>query len=171
MQDLVTLQRPPSAVRRSESLTRIHAPLDRSMILLQIVIQIWTSSTAAAPTQILLVLQLGYHLRVRGISVDMDDARPATSRNLQSVLEKALRGSRIAFRRKPEVDRRSGGIHGAIQVAPLARHPDIRLVHPPGTVGRLEFAAAPVVEFRRVPLDPPPNARVVHPQAALDHKL
>src|SRR5262245_19040755 len=115
MQDLVTLQRSPSSAKGSESLTRIHAPLDRSMILLQIVIQIQTSPTTAAATQIPLSLQLCNHFRVRGIAVDIDYARPAASRNLQSALEEAPRGSRIAFRRKPEVDRRGGGIHSAIE--------------------------------------------------------
>src|SRR5580765_7410489 len=79
MQDLVTLQRSPSAVKGSESRTRIHPPLDRSMILFQIVIQIRTSPTAAAATQIPLLLQLFNHFRVRGIAVDIDYARPATS--------------------------------------------------------------------------------------------
>src|SRR5262245_40721108 len=135
MQDLVTLQRSPSSAKGSESLTRIHAPLDRSMILLQIVIQIRTSPTAAAGTQIPLSLQLFNHFRVRGIAVDIDYARPATSRNLQSALEKALRGGRIAFRRKPEIDRRTAGIHGAIEVAPLARHPNVSFVDPPISEG------------------------------------
>src|SRR5262249_60599229 len=73
--------------------------------------------------------------------------------------------------RKPEVDRSASGIHSAIEVAPATRHPDISLIHPPGTVGGLEFAAAPMVEFRRVPLYPPPNGRVVDRQAALAHKF
>src|SRR5262245_11908662 len=139
MQDLVALQRSPSAVKGSESLTRINTPLNRSMILLQIAIHIRTSPTAAAATQIPLVLQLFNHFRVRGIAVDIDYARPATSRNLQSALEKALRSSRVTFRRKPEVDLRARGIYGAIEVAPLARHPDVSFVHPPGAVGPLEF--------------------------------
>src|ERR1044071_1088037 len=115
MQSLVTLQRSPSPVKGTESLARIHAPLDRSMILLQVVIQIRTSPTAAAATQIPLLLQLGNHLRIRGIAVHVDDAGPATPTDLQSALEKALRGSRIAFRRKPEVDGRAAGTHGAIE--------------------------------------------------------
>src|SRR5262249_46831514 len=130
MQDLVTLERSPSPVKGSESLARIHAPLDRPMILLQVVIQIRTSPTAAAATQIPLLLQLCNHLRVRGVTVNIYYARPATPSNLECELEKALRGSRIAFRRKPEVDRRACGIHGAIEVAPLARHPDVGFVHP-----------------------------------------
>src|SRR5262249_37435624 len=137
MQDLVTLDRSPSPFKESESLGRIHASLDRSMILLQIVIQIRTGPTAAAATQMSLLLQLCNHLRIRGVAVHIDHARPATPRNLYSALEKALRGSRIAFRRKPEVDRCAGGIHGAIEVAPLARHQNVGFVYPPGTVGGL----------------------------------
>src|SRR5215471_14381247 len=47
----------------------------------------------------------------------------------------------------------------------------VGFVHPPGTVGGLQFAAAPPVELRRVPLYPPPNGRVVHREAALGHKF
>jgi hypothetical protein len=57
MQDLVTLQRSLSPVKGSESLTRIHAPLDRSMILFQVVVQVRTGAAKAVATQISLGLQ------------------------------------------------------------------------------------------------------------------
>src|ERR1044071_3313610 len=71
MQSLITLQRSPSPVKGSESLARIHAPLDRSMVLLQVVIQIRTSPTAA-PSTLPILLQLCNHFRVRGVAVDID---------------------------------------------------------------------------------------------------
>ena len=45
------MKRSPGPAKRSKSLTRIHAPFDRSMILLQVVVQIRTGSATAAATQ------------------------------------------------------------------------------------------------------------------------
>src|SRR5262249_35053173 len=51
------------------------------------------------------------------------------------------------------------------------RHRNVGFVYPPRTVGRLQFPPAPLVEFRRVPLHPTPNGRVVGSQTSLAHKL
>ena len=55
---LVALQRSPSTIERSKSLTRIHAPLDGSMILFHDIVQIWagcgsgTADSVSSPVSV-----------------------------------------------------------------------------------------------------------------------
>jgi hypothetical protein len=71
---IVALKRSTSSVKGSKSLARIPAPFDRPMILLQIVVQVRTRSTAAAAIQISLLLQFCNHLRVGAEAVHLDGA-------------------------------------------------------------------------------------------------
>jgi len=141
------------------------------MILLQVVVQVGTGSTAAPATQLPLLLQFRDHLRVAGVAVDVDHARAGMTGSLQGPLEKALGGSRIPLHRKPKVDGGTRGIDRTIQVFPVASHADVRFVYPPRTVGRLQFQAAPFIECRCVPLYPTPNARVVSRETSLCQKF
>jgi hypothetical protein len=54
--------------------------------------------------------------------------------------QKALGSCCIAFGREKEVEGGAGGIHRPIKVPALAFHPDIRLVHSPAVIGRLQAA-------------------------------
>jgi hypothetical protein len=65
----------------------------------------------------------------------------------------------------------AGGIHRPIKVTPLAFHPDVRLVHAPTVVGRLEPRAQSALKFRGVPLDPSPHRDVIGMQAPLGEQL
>src|SRR5262249_38488962 len=60
---------------------------------------------------------------------------------------------------------------GTIQILPLAGHPNVGFVYSPGPVGRPQFSTAAFVQLRGVPLDPTPNAGVVHRQTALGHQF
>ena len=72
------------------------------MILLQIIIQIGTGSTAAATTQLPLLLQFRHHLWIGGGAINVDHARAGMSGILQSSLEKApvTAASRVAESQK-----------------------------------------------------------------------
>jgi len=48
---------------------------------------------------------------------------------------------------------------------------DVRFVYPPGTLGWFQFPAAALVQFRRVPLYPTPNCRVVSRETSLGQKF
>ena len=80
-------------------------PSDRSMILLQIIIQTGTGSTAAATTQLPLLLQFRHHLRIGGVAVNDGHARAGMSGILQGSLEKApgAAASRVAESQKSMV--------------------------------------------------------------------
>ena len=65
------------------------------------------------------------------------------------------------------VDRRTGRVHGPVQVHPFAFDPDVRLVHPPRVVCCLEpFAQAPI-QLRGLPLNPAPDGDVIHRESTL----
>jgi len=86
-------------------LAGLDTPSDRSMILLQIIIQIGTGSTAAATTQLPLLLQFRHHLRIGGVAVNDGHARAGMSGILQGSLEKApgAGASRVAESQKSMV--------------------------------------------------------------------
>ena len=77
----------------------------------------------------------------------------------------AAAASRLA--EEKEVDRRTGRVHGPVQVHSFAFDPDVRLIHPPRVVCCLEpFAQAPI-QLRGVPLDPAPDGDVIHREPTL----
>jgi len=88
---------------------------------------------------------------------------------MQSVLEKAFGGSSITPGGKQEIDRGTGRVDGPIQIGPLALHPNVSLIDPPGAISRLQFATTTRVQFRRIALDPSPDGRVVGWKASLGY--
>jgi hypothetical protein len=105
MQHLVALISSPRTIEGPERLAGLDTPSDRSMILLQIIIQIGTGSTAAATTQLPLLLQFRHHLRIGGVAVNDGHARAGMSGILQGSLEKApaAGASRVAESQKSMV--------------------------------------------------------------------
>jgi len=57
------------------------------------------------------------------------------------------------------------------RVGPLALHPNVGLIDPPGAIGRFQFPTTTLVQFGRIALDPSPDAGVVSWQASLGEKL
>jgi hypothetical protein len=59
----------------------------------------------------------------------------------------------------------------APQVNPLALHPNVGLIHPPGAAGGLQLPAALFVQFGRVALNPTPDSGVVGGDAPLGEEF
>ena len=89
----------------------------------------------------------------------------------QRLAEQAFSRSGIAQSREHKIDRGSGGIDGAVEVAPTVRDTNVGLIDAPGLIGWLEMTAQPPREFRTVALDPAPDCRVVRLQAAFAEQL
>src|SRR5260221_13110324 len=79
--------------------------------------------------------------RIRGVAVGVDHPRTGMVRSAQRFGEKALSRGFVLLGSGKEIDVGAGGIHRAIQVTPLAFHPDVRLVHAPAVIGGLQVAA------------------------------
>src|SRR5215469_12425891 len=90
---------------------------------------------------------------------------------VERLAEQAFGRRRIAQRRQQEVDSDAHGIDGPIKVTPTALHTNVRLIDPPGFVGRLEMAAQPLFQFGTVTLHPTPDRRVIRLQPALGEQL
>src|SRR5215469_10999832 len=90
---------------------------------------------------------------------------------VERLAEQAFGRRRIAQRRQQEVDSSPRGINGPIKVTPTALHTNVRLIDPPGFVGRLEMTAQPLFQFGTVTLHPTPDRRVIRLQAALGEQL
>src|SRR5271156_3908014 len=89
----------------------------------------------------------------------------------ESLAEQSFGRSGIAQRRQQEVDGGAGGIDGPVEVTPTALDSNIRLIDPPGFVGRLEVTAQSLFEFGTVTLNPTPDRRVIRRQTALGEQL
>ena len=95
MHRLVSLDRPPRPVKRSESLAGIHPSFDRPVVLLHDMVQVGTNTTAATTAESALALQLRHDIGIRGIAVYIDDPGARATGSSQGLLEKALGGSSI----------------------------------------------------------------------------
>jgi hypothetical protein len=88
----------------------------------------------------------------------------------QRILEEAPGGSGITPGCQMEIDRAAGRIHGTVQISPPAFHPNVGLIHLPGTVCGLQFPTA-ALQFGRIALDPAPDGGVVGEQTSFGEKL
>jgi len=144
--------RPPGSVEGPKPLAGVNPPFDRSVVLFHDVVQVGTGATATAPAQFSCRLQFRDHLGVGRVAVHIDDPGARVARSTQGSLEEALRGSRVTVGGEQKIDRSAGGIDGTVQVNPLALHPNVGLIHPPGAIGGLQFAATSFVQFGPVAL-------------------
>ncbi len=163
----VTLDRPPGAMEGPEPGTGVSPLFDGPVVLLHDVVQVRTGATGTPPAQFPLRLQLRDHLGVGRVPVHGDDPGPRVARNTRVVLEEARRSSRVTVSGQQKIDGGACGIDGAVQTSPLALNPNVRLIHPPGAVGRLQLPAAALVQLGRVILDPTPDSGVVGGEAPL----
>ena len=168
---LVSLYRSPSCVELAKALLGLHSSFDRSMILLQDVVQILDRSMAAAAAQGSFRLHCGNRRAVEAGLISVDDAGLRMRWIAERLAEQALARRGIAQRREQEVDGGTRGIDGPIEVTPSALHSNIGLIDAPGFVGRLKMAAQPLLQFGTVTLNPTPDRCVIRLQTALGEQL
>src|SRR5271165_3728087 len=142
-------------------LTRTDTALDRPMILFEYIVEILHRSMSTVLLQSALGFELHNRRRVSGVLVGVDDPRLQAVRTSQGFGQKALGSCCVPFGREQEVDRRTGGVHRAIQIYPLAFDPDVRLVDTPRVVGRFESRAQTSSHFRGITLYPSPNRDMI----------
>ena len=116
-----------------------HPAFDGPVILFQDIIKILHRSMITPLFQNSAGFELNDGWRISSVLVGVDDPRRGMVLTTQGFGQKALGRSCIAFGREKEVDRRTGGVHGPVQVHPFAFHPHVRLVHPPRVVCCLEL--------------------------------
>ena len=100
-----------------------HPAFDGPMILFQDVIKILHGAMLAVLLQNTLVFELYNRRRVRGMLVGVDDSRRRMIRFAQRFGQEALCCGSVLLCREQEVDRRTLGIHGPVQVHPFCLSP------------------------------------------------
>ena len=107
-----------------------HPAFDGPVILFQDVIKILHRSMSTLLFQNTAGFELNDGWRISSVLVGVDDPRHGMVLPAQGFGQKALGRRCIAFGREKEVDRRTGGVHGPVQVHPFAFHP-ARTSRPP----------------------------------------
>jgi hypothetical protein len=124
-----------------------HPALDGPVILFKDVIKILHRSMSTLLFQNTAGFEFNDGWRITSVLVGVDDRRSGMVLPAQGCGQKALVGRCIAFGREKEVDRRTVGVHGPVQVHPFAFQPHVRLVHPPRVVRRIEVLAQVPLQF------------------------
>src|ERR1039457_5419020 len=168
---LVSLNRSPGGSELTKALLGLHSSFDRSMILLQDVVQVLDRSMSAAAAQGSFLFPCCSRGDVEAGLICIDDAGLGVRWIAEGLAKQAFGRRSIAQRRQREVDSGTGGIDGPIEVTQTALHSNIRLIDTPGFVGRLEMTAQPLLQFGTVTLNPTPDRRVIHLQTALGEQL
>src|ERR1019366_367810 len=168
---LVSLNRSPGCLELTKALLGLHSSFDRSMILLQDVVQVLARSMSALAAQGSFLFHCCNRRAVAAGLICVDDAGLGVRWIAESLAEQAFGRRTTAQRRQQEVDSGTGGIDGPIEVTTTALHSNIRLIDTPGFVGRLEMTAQPLFQFGTVALNPTPDRSVIRLQTALGEQL
>jgi len=168
---LVSRNGSPCCSELAKALLGLHSSFNRSMILLQDIVQILDRSMAAAPAQGSFRSHPGNRRAIEAGLIGVDDAGLRMRWIAQRHAEQALGRGGIAQRRQQEVDSGTGGIDGPVEVTPTALDSIIRLVNPPGFVGRLKITPQSHFQFGTVSLNSTPDRRVIRLQTALGEQF
>src|SRR5262249_53388774 len=118
MHRLVALNGSTRALDRSEPQARRDPLLDESMVLLDDVVQIRCGSATTAATQLTGLLQIGDRAGVGGCPSTLITLGRCATR--YSDAQEQLRHNQITLRRQHKLDRRTGRVHGAVEIRPTA---------------------------------------------------
>src|ERR1019366_7212321 len=111
---LGSLDRSPGRLELTKALLGLHSSFDRSMILLQDVVQVLPRSMAAAAAQSSLLFHCCNGRAIEAGLIGVDDTGLGMRWIAEGLAEQAFGRRRIAQRRQQEVDSGTGGIDGPI---------------------------------------------------------
>src|SRR5271170_6602219 len=114
MNRLVAGDRTPSAPKRTEMLAGADPAFDGPVILFENIIEVLHRSMPAILLQSIFGFELHNRRRITGVLVGADDPRRRMVRSAQRFGEEAFGRRCIAFSRKKEVDRRTGGVDSPV---------------------------------------------------------
>ena len=99
---------------RAEAEARLDSSFDRTVILLDDIVEVGDHAAPTSLAECMTPLQLVDHFWVRRIPVYIDHSRARVIRCSERFAEEGLSGRHIARLRKEEVDGCAGGVHRSI---------------------------------------------------------
>ena len=122
--------------KRLEAFHRSASPLDRSMVLLNDVVQVLgTPNSDSAPSRVL-ALQESQRPVARYMAIECDLARSSIRMQGERPPKERLRSGDASIRSQHEVYAAPLFVHSTGQIVPLALDRDVSLVNAPGTTDR-----------------------------------
>ena len=119
---LVSLDRSARRVELATPLLGLHPSFDRSMVLLQDIVQVLDRPMSAAAAQGSFLFHCWNRRAVEACLIGIDDAGMRMRWIAESLAKQPFGRRGIAQPREREVDRGPGGIDGSVEVAPATQH-------------------------------------------------
>ncbi len=167
----VALNRPPRTTELAKMLLGTDPFFGGAVILLQNVVQVLNRPMTAALSQDFFLLGFVNRCRITLGLVGINHPWVGMRGVCQRPGKQRLGGIGRTKRRPEEIDRRSRRICRSIEVEPATLDPHVRLIDTPGFVGGLQVRSGSFLQFRRTPLYPSPDRRVIELQAPLDQQF
>ena len=123
------------------------------------------------PAQDASVLGFGNGSRITSGFVRIDHPAAAGGRDRIAICLAGLGRITRAHSREKEVDRRSGGVEGSIQIEPVPSNTNVGFIDSPGLIGGFQMRPSSILKFGCVALNPAPDGGVIHSQVPLFEKL
>ena len=161
MHGLIALESPPCGMEGTKPQARIDAAFDKTMILLDHIIQIFALPERTDWWELPLLLQCLESRRISRVLINDDDTWGGRMCGAEGLAEETLGGCGIARLTEQKVNGLTRGIDGSIEVIPLLLDLDVRLIDAIGVVRLGEMGTTPLVELRRVALHPPKYSGVI----------
>jgi hypothetical protein len=147
------------------------APLDRTMVLLNNVVQVFAASDLDVPPAGMLPSQQPQRPMTRHVSIERDLARHSRRLGLKSLAEERLSGCDAAIGAKQKIDRLAVFVDGAVQEMPLALDGHIGFIRAPRGTDCPGESVPALLKLWNVASDPPQDRRVGDLHTALGHHL
>ena len=132
MHQLNASERYRRIAKRFEAQHGSAAAFDRTMILLNDVVQVEVAPDENILPPRILPAQKPQRLMTRRVPVERNLARPTREAGGQCPAEKCLGGRNASIGSEQKVDGLASLVDCALEVMPLSPHRDVRLVNPPG---------------------------------------
>ncbi len=114
MHRFIALDRPLGAGEGAKAQARVYPPFDRTMILLNNIVEIGNHAAATSPAECMIPFQFANHSGIGGVTVHIDHTWARAVRFRKRLAKERSSRRQIASRRKIEVDRGASRVHRPI---------------------------------------------------------
>src|ERR1017187_2807287 len=157
--------------KRLEAGHRRAAPLDRSVVLLDDVVQVLVGPHLHVPPARMLAAQKPERAMAWHVAVQRHLARYARERRGERLAKEGLRRRDTAIGAQQEIDGVAMLVHGTIEIVPFGLNRNVGLIHTPGGANRLGEPSPALLQLRDVARNPAEDGGMGNLDPALCHHL